>query len=111
MSHATPRPPASTKNMNKAYLWVEGFVVAQALGVTTYLNRRCLAPFGAPIGHISILGAEEVAGLWAEAQELAKASKHDYPDADGSRSWQHVCRPNMLAIAWRQGNVGSASSK
>jgi hypothetical protein len=63
------------KNINKASLWVEGFVVAQAPAVATYLNQRYLAPFGAPIGHISILIAEGVAGLWADAKELTKASK------------------------------------
>jgi hypothetical protein len=78
------------KNINKASLWVEGFVVAQAPAVATYLNQRYLAPFGAPIGHISILIAEGVAGLWADAKELTKASKRVYLDANGSRSLQHA---------------------
>ena len=49
-----------------------------------------MAPFGAPIGHVSMLGAVGVAGLWADAKELAKASRHGDLGADGSRSWQHA---------------------
>lgn len=49
-----------------------------------------MAPFGAPIGHASMLGAEGVAGPWADAKELAKASRHGDPGADSSRSQQHA---------------------
>lgn len=75
-------------------------------------------PFGAPIGHISMLGAERVVGLWADALELAKASRHGDLGADGSRSWQHVLSlvssaapPCLLWLGAERKLVGSASSK
>ena len=84
--HTSP-PSVDQKNTNTTYLWVEGFFVAQARRLATKLNRRYVAPFGSPIGHISMLGAEGVAGLWADAKQLAKTSKHVDPGADDSRRW------------------------
>ena len=77
-----------------------------------------MAPFGAPIGHISVMGAEGVVDLWADAKELAKASKHVYLDANDSRSSQHALSlassadPTcFLLLGAKVTYVGSESSK
>ena len=89
MPHLAPQ--RRPKNTNTTYLWVEGFFVAQARRLATKLNRRYVASLVAPIGHISMLGAKRVAGLWADAKQIAKASKYVDPGADSVADGSMPC--------------------